>query len=67
MTDDVIDDIASSSVALRSTAGVVVNRLRSRLSPAHVDMLIFLHKNYHHSEGFNVEDLDELSVCNADD
>ena len=28
-----------------STAGLIVNRLRTRLSPEHVDMLIFLNKN----------------------
>lgn len=28
-----------------STAGLIVNRLRSRLHPEHVDMLIFLNKN----------------------
>lgn len=28
-----------------STAGMTVNRLRSRLSPEHVDMLLFLNKN----------------------
>lgn len=28
-----------------SAAGLIVNRLRSRLSPQHVDMLIFLNKN----------------------
>jgi hypothetical protein len=41
-----------------STAGVIVNRLRSRLSPVHVDMLIFLQKNYHHSDGFNRDGLE---------
>jgi hypothetical protein len=29
-----------------STAGIVVSRLRSWLSPAHVDMIVFLRKNY---------------------
>ncbi|MBZ5782348.1 hAT family dimerization domain-containing protein [Klebsiella aerogenes] len=28
-----------------STAGLTVNRLRTRLTPEHVNMLIFLNKN----------------------
>ena len=30
-----------------SEAGLVVNRLRTRLTPEHVDMLIFMNKNGH--------------------
>ena len=41
-----------------STAGLVVNRLRSRLSSEHVDMLIFLRKNYHHYEKDGMDDDD---------
>jgi len=32
------------------TAGHVFNRLRTRLSPEHVDMLIFLQKNFYKTE-----------------
>lgn len=45
-----------------STASLVVNRLRSRLSPQHVDMLIFLRKNSHgigdEKENINEDDDD---------
>ena len=35
-----------------STAGLVVNRLRARLTSEHVDMLVFLRKNYHNYDSY---------------
>jgi len=39
-----------------SAAGLVVNRLRSRLSPEHVDMLLFLRKNDYNCDTYQDED-----------
>lgn len=39
-----------------SAAGLVVNRLRSRLSPEHVDMLLFLRKNDYNCDTYLDED-----------
>jgi len=54
-----------SSERVFSTAGLVVNRLRSRLSPEHVDMLLFLRKNYHKCDTYpddncDGEELDDI-------
>ena len=35
-----------------SMAGLVVNRLRARLTSEHVDMLVFLRKNYHNYDSY---------------
>ena len=35
-----------------STALIVVNRLRARMSAEHVDMIIFLRKNYHDHDSY---------------
>ena len=50
-----------------SAAGLVVNRLRSRLSPEHVDMLFFLRKNdnkcdtYVHEDSGDDGEVDDIS------
>ena len=44
-----------------SLAGLVVNRLRARLSPEHVDMLIFLRKNFHHCDSYENEESESES------
>lgn len=44
-----------------STAGLVVNRLRTRLSPKHVDILIFVRKNLYKSEEFSAAEEDSDS------
>ena len=44
-----------------SLAGLVVNRLRARLSPEHVNMLIFLRKNFHHCDSYEDEESESES------
>lgn len=42
------------------TTGVVVNRLCTHLSPQHVDMIVFLCRNYHDYDNYNL-------YCDNDD
>lgn len=39
-----------------STAGIVVSRLRLWLSPVHVDVIVFLFKNYLDIDSYGVDD-----------
>jgi len=47
-----------------SAAGLVVNRLRSRLSPEHVDMMLFLRKKcdtYLDEDNSDDEEIDDIA------
>jgi hypothetical protein len=57
-----IPAISIPSERVVSTIGVVVNRLRTRLSPQHIDMIVYLRKNYHDYDSYDVDD-DAFEDC----